>query len=62
MGGPTESLVVHFSLVFSMVIGGGDTLNYHPLDQGNLNIGEISIPIIQGEVPVSTSMDHKPGQ
>ena len=61
MGGPTESFAVHFSLVFSKVMG-GDTLNCRPPDQGNLTIGEIPIPIIQGEIPVSTSMDRKPGQ
>ena len=61
VGGPTESLAVHFSLVVSMVMV-GDTLNYRPPDQGNLTIGEIMIPIIQGELPVSTSMDCKPGQ
>ena len=27
-----------------------------------MTIGEIPIPIIQGELPVSTSMDRKPGQ
>ena len=41
---------------------GGGPLNFHPPNQGNLTIGEIPIPIIQGEFPVSTSMDRKPGQ
>ena len=60
MGGYTESLQ-STSAWFPMVLG-GDTLNCRPPDQGNLTIGEIPIPIIQGEIPVSTSMDRKPGQ
>ena len=62
MGGPTEFLAGHFSLVSFYGNKGGDTLNYHPPDQGNFTIREILIPIIQGEFPVSTSMDRKLGQ
>ena len=57
-----RSLLQSISAWFFQRLGGGDTLNCRPPDQGNLTIGEIPIPIIQGEIPVSTSMDRKPGQ
>ena len=61
VGGYTESLQSNLAW-FPMVLGGGDTLNCRPPDQGNLTIGEILIPINQGESFDSTSMDRKPGQ